>query len=221
MYCRDIGSRGSPLFYSGIRAQGRDNGWLSSSIGFNGRVGGRIGGSRIGWRLRRGRLGHKGRNESRKDQSRYAHKGITHRLGNLQLNEHKGEVEGIQETRKLKNQLADKIIKKAKDQKIQFLKKKAKISFKTDFEGVNSETPTCYRCQGSGHYAFACPSKYYTPMPNSLKEAREYMVKGTDYGLWENIWYVNDTIDQHITGNKSLFKNFKRCFHVSVDEEKR
>ncbi|KAJ0680975.1 putative transcription factor & chromatin remodeling ARID family [Helianthus annuus] len=44
----------------------------------------------------------------------------------------------------------------------------------------------------------------------------EYIVTGTDGGLWSEIWYVSKTFKNHFSGNLDMFKRIKSMFGVET-----
>ncbi|KAL9996426.1 putative transcription factor interactor and regulator CCHC(Zn) family [Helianthus debilis subsp. tardiflorus] len=77
----------------------------------------------------------------------------------------------------------------------------------------------CFKCKKFGHIASICPSKYIILSP--LPVVCDYIVKDTCGGKWDSIWVVDPTFKTHMTGNRNLFKCFKRHFGVVTNESKK
>ncbi|KAM0039829.1 putative transcription factor MYB-HB-like family [Helianthus debilis subsp. tardiflorus] len=77
----------------------------------------------------------------------------------------------------------------------------------------------CFKCKKFGHIASICPSKYIILSP--LPVECDYIVKDTCGGKWDSIWVVDPTFKTHMTGNRNLFKCFKRHFGVVTNESKK
>ena len=45
------------------------------------------------------------------------------------------------------------------------------------------------------------------------------ILKGTDQGHWDNIWYISNQIDKHLCSNLNFFRNIKEDFVVSKLKE--
>ncbi|KAF5817769.1 hypothetical protein HanRHA438_Chr02g0058721 [Helianthus annuus] len=45
----------------------------------------------------------------------------------------------------------------------------------------------------------------------------EYIVAGTDGGLWSEIWYVSKTLKRHYSGNMDMFKRIKNLSSVETN----
>ncbi|KAF5810678.1 putative transcription factor interactor and regulator CCHC(Zn) family [Helianthus annuus] len=78
---------------------------------------------------------------------------------------------------------------------------------------------TCFICKQFGHIASICPSRYINLGP--LPEEDDYLVDGTSGGLFSEMWVVDPSFKTHMTGNRSLFKRFKRHFGVITNEKKK
>ncbi|GKC78885.1 ARID DNA-binding domain-containing protein, partial [Tanacetum coccineum] len=96
----------------------------------------------------------------------------------------------------------------------------------------------CYICRKRGHVFWKCPnkknrtivevsakdnnSKKPTVMPTKEKlkypervhVITDYMIEGTDYSNWDNIWYIISAYKKHMCPTKSLFKKLKTSFKV-------
>ncbi|GKA21508.1 ARID DNA-binding domain-containing protein, partial [Tanacetum coccineum] len=101
----------------------------------------------------------------------------------------------------------------------------------------NKETVKCFKCQGTGHFANACPQddtkttqkqeKEITAAIPSLPEPKvsvkypEFIhfrtrgiIDGTDKGSWDDFWYISNTSNKHMTANLKFFLNLKEEFIV-------
>nr|GEX49707.1 ARID DNA-binding domain-containing protein [Tanacetum cinerariifolium] len=106
----------------------------------------------------------------------------------------------------------------------------------------NKESVKCFKCQGSGHFANACPQddtkttqkqeKETTTAIPSLPEPKvsikypefiHFRTKGiidrTDKGSWDDFWYISNTSNKHMTANLKFFSNLKEEFIVEKLEE--
>nr|GEX70854.1 retrovirus-related Pol polyprotein from transposon TNT 1-94 [Tanacetum cinerariifolium] len=94
----------------------------------------------------------------------------------------------------------------------------------------------CYICKKRGHVFWKCQNKGNTATPgtptveNKTREPimvedeevfkypedvhvkTNYMVEGTDFSNWNNIWYVSNAYKKHMSPTKSLFKRLKSRF---------
>ncbi|KAF5776420.1 putative transcription factor interactor and regulator CCHC(Zn) family [Helianthus annuus] len=77
----------------------------------------------------------------------------------------------------------------------------------------------CFKCKQFGHIASICPSKYVNLSP--LPVESDYMVKDTCGGNWDSIWVVDPTFKTHMTGNRNVFKCFKRHFGLVTNENRK
>ncbi|MFS7950192.1 putative transcription factor interactor and regulator CCHC(Zn) family [Helianthus anomalus] len=77
----------------------------------------------------------------------------------------------------------------------------------------------CFKCKQFGHIASICPSKYINL--SSLPVESDYVVKDTCGGKWDSIWVVYPTYKTHMTGNRNVFKCFKRHFGVVTNESRK
>ncbi|KAJ0840702.1 putative transcription factor interactor and regulator CCHC(Zn) family [Helianthus annuus] len=59
----------------------------------------------------------------------------------------------------------------------------------------------CFKCKEFGHIASICPN--------------------TCGGKWDSIWVVDPTFKTHMTGNRNMFKCFKRHFGVVTNESRK
>ncbi|GJZ13788.1 ARID DNA-binding domain-containing protein [Tanacetum coccineum] len=106
----------------------------------------------------------------------------------------------------------------------------------------NKETVKCFKCQGTGHFANACPQddtkttqkqeKETTAAIPSLPEPKvsvkypEFIhfrtrgiIDGTDKGSWDDFWYISNTSNKHMTANLKFFLNLKEEFIVEKLEK--
>ncbi|GKB83784.1 ARID DNA-binding domain-containing protein, partial [Tanacetum coccineum] len=106
----------------------------------------------------------------------------------------------------------------------------------------NKETVKCFKCQGTGHFANACPQddtktmqkqeKKTTAAIPSLPEPKvsvkypEFIhfrtrgiIDGTDKGSWDDFWYISNTSNKHMTADLKFFLNLKEEFAVEPLEE--
>ncbi|KAJ0783745.1 putative transcription factor interactor and regulator CCHC(Zn) family [Helianthus annuus] len=77
----------------------------------------------------------------------------------------------------------------------------------------------CFKCKEFGHIASICPSKYIKLSPLPIES--DYIVKDTCGGKWDSIWVVDPTFKTHMTGNRNMFKCFKRHFGVVTNESRK
>ncbi|GJX82049.1 ARID DNA-binding domain-containing protein [Tanacetum coccineum] len=101
----------------------------------------------------------------------------------------------------------------------------------------------CYVCRKRGHVFWKCPnkksritievpakdnnSKKPTDMrieeklkyPENVHVKTDYMIEGTDFSNWDNIWYVSSAYKKHMSPTKSLFKRLKSRFRMEGTEE--
>ncbi|KAJ0637710.1 putative transcription factor interactor and regulator CCHC(Zn) family [Helianthus annuus] len=77
----------------------------------------------------------------------------------------------------------------------------------------------CFKCKQFGHIASICPSKYINLSPLPIES--DYVVKDTCGGKWDSIWVVDPTFKTHMTGNRNVFKCFKRHFGVVTNESRK
>ncbi|KAJ0780276.1 putative transcription factor interactor and regulator CCHC(Zn) family [Helianthus annuus] len=77
----------------------------------------------------------------------------------------------------------------------------------------------CFKCKEFGHIASICPSKYTKLSPLPIES--DYVVKDTCGGKWDSIWVVDPTFKTHMTGNRNMFKCFKRHFGVVTNESRK
>ncbi|MFS8027489.1 putative transcription factor interactor and regulator CCHC(Zn) family [Helianthus anomalus] len=77
----------------------------------------------------------------------------------------------------------------------------------------------CFKCKQFGHIASICPSKYINLSP--LPVESDYVVKDTCGGKWDSMWVVDPTYKTHMTGNRNVFKCFKRHFGVVTNESRK
>ncbi|GJY04131.1 ARID DNA-binding domain-containing protein [Tanacetum coccineum] len=103
----------------------------------------------------------------------------------------------------------------------------------------------CYICRKRGHVFWKCPnkknrtivevpakdnnSKKPTVMrteeklkyPERVHVKTDYMIEGTDFSNWDNIWYVSSAYKKHMSPTKSLFKRLKNSFKVEGTQHER
>lgn len=100
----------------------------------------------------------------------------------------------------------------------------------------------CYNCKKRGHAYWNCPTpktvSSYGKMvvtENPIEETNHYvqkyedkvpvtgdfLVRGTEYGGWNETWFVGNTYTKHMTPHRGLFLRFKNCFDVEKDEHNR
>ncbi|KAJ0567979.1 putative transcription factor interactor and regulator CCHC(Zn) family [Helianthus annuus] len=77
----------------------------------------------------------------------------------------------------------------------------------------------CFKYKQFGHIALICPSKYINLSP--LPVESDYVVKDTCGGKWDSIWVVDPTYKTHMTGNRNVFKCFKRHFGLVTNENRK
>ncbi|KAM0058416.1 putative transcription factor interactor and regulator CCHC(Zn) family [Helianthus debilis subsp. tardiflorus] len=77
----------------------------------------------------------------------------------------------------------------------------------------------CFKCKQFGHIASICPSKYINLSPLPIES--DYVVKDTCGGKWDSIWVVDPTFKTHMTGNRNVFKCFKRHFGVVTNKSRK
>ncbi|PWA69501.1 ARID DNA-binding domain-containing protein [Artemisia annua] len=103
----------------------------------------------------------------------------------------------------------------------------------------------CFICKKKGHISTSCPMKHEeenkaenkaetstqnphqtdincTQKPTIELKYREVIhfpthsiLKGTDQGHWDDIWYISNSIDKHLCSNLNSFRNIKEDFVVS------
>ncbi|GJW58070.1 hypothetical protein Tco_0104801, partial [Tanacetum coccineum] len=57
--------------------------------------------------------------------------------------------------------------------------------------------------------------------PKNVHVKTDYMIEGTDFSNWDNIWYVSSAYKKHMTLTKSLFKRLKNSFKVEGTQQER
>ncbi|KAJ0799773.1 putative transcription factor interactor and regulator CCHC(Zn) family [Helianthus annuus] len=77
----------------------------------------------------------------------------------------------------------------------------------------------CFKCKQFSHIASICPTKYINLSP--LPVESDYVVKDTCGGNWDSIWVVDPTFKTHMTGNRNVFKCFKRHFGLVTNENRK
>ncbi|MFS7914683.1 putative transcription factor interactor and regulator CCHC(Zn) family [Helianthus anomalus] len=77
----------------------------------------------------------------------------------------------------------------------------------------------CFKCKQFGHITSICPSKYVNLSP--LPAESNYLVKDTCGGKWDSVWVVDPTYKTHMTGNRNVFKYFKRHFGLVTNENRK
>ncbi|GKB71529.1 ARID DNA-binding domain-containing protein [Tanacetum coccineum] len=107
----------------------------------------------------------------------------------------------------------------------------------------NKETVKCFKCQGTGHFANACPQddtkttqkqeKEITAAIPSLPEpkvsvkypefihfrTREYRIPEPIMDRGDDFWYISNTSNKHMTANLKFFLNLKEEFIVEKLEK--
>lgn len=95
----------------------------------------------------------------------------------------------------------------------------------------------CYLCKVRGHFYWNCNNKKHIdsekPMENkadmeevfnwpseTIHVETDYMIRGTDKGNWNNIWYVSKSHAKHMTPSRYLFKRMLNQFKVVGRDEK-
>nr|GEY74814.1 ARID DNA-binding domain-containing protein [Tanacetum cinerariifolium] len=103
----------------------------------------------------------------------------------------------------------------------------------------------CYICKKRGHVFWKCQNKGNTTTPgtptveNKTREPimvedeevfkypedvhvkTNYMVEGTDFSNWNNIWYVSNAYKKHMSPTKSLFKRLKSRFRMEQTQHEK
>ncbi|PWA55799.1 cytochrome P450, ARID DNA-binding domain, Zinc finger, CCHC-type [Artemisia annua] len=96
----------------------------------------------------------------------------------------------------------------------------------------------CFKCRLRGHIAKNCPkeeSHTETASPGIITHtpkiqiayletihlSTDFMVEGTDEQGWNQIWYVSNRINRHVSSNMSLFSKLKEKFSIEKIEEQR
>ncbi|KAJ0442037.1 putative transcription factor interactor and regulator CCHC(Zn) family [Helianthus annuus] len=90
----------------------------------------------------------------------------------------------------------------------------------------------CYYCNQPGHQIAYCKEKENDEATLLIRQAietgiqkheedevrnSEFIVNGTDSGLWSEIWYVNTNFKRHYSGNLDSFKRIKNMFGVETN----
>nr|GEW73707.1 ARID DNA-binding domain-containing protein [Tanacetum cinerariifolium] len=103
----------------------------------------------------------------------------------------------------------------------------------------------CYICRKRGHVFWKCQNKKNaatprTPVvenktrepivvedeevfkyPEDVHVKTNYMVEGTDFSNWNNIWYVSNAYKKHMSPTKSLFKRMKSRFRIEKTQHEK
>ncbi|GJY04129.1 ARID DNA-binding domain-containing protein [Tanacetum coccineum] len=103
----------------------------------------------------------------------------------------------------------------------------------------------CYICRKRGHVFWKCPNKKNSTtlkaptIDNQSKEPTmvrneeilkypkkvyvktDYMIEGTDFSNWDNIWYISSAYKKHMSPIKSLFKRLKNILKVEGTQHER
>ncbi|GJY04128.1 ARID DNA-binding domain-containing protein [Tanacetum coccineum] len=114
--------------------------------------------------------------------------------------------------------------------------------------GVNTtkeKRARCYICRKRGYVFWKCPNKKNSTTleaptidnqskeptmvrnkeilkyPENVHVKTDYMIKGTYFLNWDNIWYVTSAYKKHISLTKSLFKRLKNSFKVEETQHER
>nr|GEY48915.1 ARID DNA-binding domain-containing protein [Tanacetum cinerariifolium] len=106
---------------------------------------------------------------------------------------------------------------------------------------VKERRARCFTCKKRGHVFWKGPNKrnkirneeqnkmlkpLVTEVEEKLKYPKrvhvitDYMVKGSDNGNWDNIWYITNAYKRHMSPTKSLFKRIINRFRMEDVEEK-
>ncbi|GKA38623.1 ARID DNA-binding domain-containing protein [Tanacetum coccineum] len=122
---------------------------------------------------------------------------------------------------------------------------RAAIKEKKDRSAIarKNKRARCYICKKRGHVFWKCPNKKNSTTPrtpiveNKTREPivvedeevfkypedvhvkTNYMVEGTNFSNWNNIWYVSNAYKKHMCPTKSLFKRLKNRFRMEGTEE--
>ncbi|GJT73407.1 ARID DNA-binding domain-containing protein [Tanacetum coccineum] len=85
-----------------------------------------------------------------------------------------------------------------------------------------------------GHFANRCPTRkdmastkepvqpnVSITYPEFIHFKTRGILKGTDYGTWDDFWYVSNTTNKHLTSNINFFSNLKEEFVVEKMESQR
>ncbi|GJV44436.1 ARID DNA-binding domain-containing protein [Tanacetum coccineum] len=57
--------------------------------------------------------------------------------------------------------------------------------------------------------------------PESIHFSTTYMIKGTDHGTWDDIWYISNHTDKHLCYKQDFFCNIKEAFTVNKLENQK
>nr|GFA42764.1 ARID DNA-binding domain-containing protein [Tanacetum cinerariifolium] len=101
----------------------------------------------------------------------------------------------------------------------------------------------CYICRKRGHVFWKCQNRKNTPRtpvienktrepivvedeevfkyPEDVHVKTDYMVEGTDFSNWNNIWYVSNTYKKHMCPTKSLFKRLMSRFRMEQTQHEK
>nr|GEW05203.1 ARID DNA-binding domain-containing protein [Tanacetum cinerariifolium] len=103
----------------------------------------------------------------------------------------------------------------------------------------------CYICRKRGHVFWKCQNKKNAPTPRTpvvehktrepiviedeevfkypedVHVKPDYMVEGTDFSNWNNIWYVSNTYKKHMCPTKSLFKRLMSRFRMEQTQHEK
>ncbi|GJR13535.1 hypothetical protein Tco_0796187 [Tanacetum coccineum] len=85
--------------------------------------------------------------------------------------------------------------------------KKSRTTIEVPAKDNNSKKPTDMRIEEKLKY------------PENVHVKTDYMIEGTDFSNWDNIWYVSSAYKKHMSPTKSLFKRLKSRFRMEGTEE--
>ncbi|GJU90328.1 ARID DNA-binding domain-containing protein [Tanacetum coccineum] len=69
-----------------------------------------------------------------------------------------------------------------------------------------SRKQKCYKCRQRGHIIKNCPMIHFST---------KCMIKGTDQGHWDDIWYISNDTNMYLCSKLNIFCNIKENFAVN------